>query len=309
VRREWEPEDLIACWTLVEADQELVANKSGATGLGFALLLKFFELEARFPRDASELPPAAVSYVAEQVRGDAGQLDAYSWSGRTIEYHRAQIRRAHGFRETARSDEHELAGWLAEEVCAVELSRDRLREAVLVRCREQRIEPPGRIDRIVGAAVTTFEQRFSTAIVARLSSVTIHRLEELVAGESDSVVRVGAGRGLLSELKADPGRLGLETLLGEIAKLERIRALGLPGALFRGYSEKLVSSWRARAATQYPSDLRIASPAVRLTLLSALCSVRTAEITDLLVDLLIALSHKINARAENRVEGRADEGP
>lgn len=38
------------------ADQELVANKSGATRLGFALLLKFFELEARFPRDVSELP-------------------------------------------------------------------------------------------------------------------------------------------------------------------------------------------------------------------------------------------------------------
>jgi len=54
---EWEPEELIACWTLVEADQELVANKSGATRLGFALLLKFFELEARFPRDVSELPP------------------------------------------------------------------------------------------------------------------------------------------------------------------------------------------------------------------------------------------------------------
>jgi hypothetical protein len=68
VRHEWEPEDLIACWTLVEADQELVANKSGATRLGFALLLKFFELDARFPRDVSELPPAAVSYVAEKRR-------------------------------------------------------------------------------------------------------------------------------------------------------------------------------------------------------------------------------------------------
>jgi hypothetical protein len=79
VRREWEAEDLIACWTLVEADQELVANKSGATRLGFALLLKFFELDARFPRDVGELPPAAVSYVAEQVRVEAGELDAYAW--------------------------------------------------------------------------------------------------------------------------------------------------------------------------------------------------------------------------------------
>ena len=49
MRPEWEPDELIACWTLVEADRDLVANKSGATRLGFALLLKFFELEARFP--------------------------------------------------------------------------------------------------------------------------------------------------------------------------------------------------------------------------------------------------------------------
>ena len=41
---------------LVGQDWELVANKSGATRLGFALLLKFFELEARFPRGPEEVP-------------------------------------------------------------------------------------------------------------------------------------------------------------------------------------------------------------------------------------------------------------
>jgi uncharacterized protein DUF4158 len=50
MRREWELEDLIECWTLDEAEVELLANKSGATRLGFALMLKFFELEGRFPR-------------------------------------------------------------------------------------------------------------------------------------------------------------------------------------------------------------------------------------------------------------------
>jgi DNA invertase Pin-like site-specific DNA recombinase len=54
MRREWEPEDLIACWTLGEADWKLLANKRGATRLGFALVLKFFELEARFPRHVGE---------------------------------------------------------------------------------------------------------------------------------------------------------------------------------------------------------------------------------------------------------------
>jgi hypothetical protein len=46
MRPEWEPEELVSCRTLVDADWELVANKAGATRLGFALPLKFFELEA-----------------------------------------------------------------------------------------------------------------------------------------------------------------------------------------------------------------------------------------------------------------------
>ena len=40
VRREWELGDLIECWTLDEVDVGLLANKSAATRLGFALLLK-----------------------------------------------------------------------------------------------------------------------------------------------------------------------------------------------------------------------------------------------------------------------------
>jgi len=44
VRREWE--DLVASWTLVEQDErELVAYKRGTTRLGFALMLKFFEID------------------------------------------------------------------------------------------------------------------------------------------------------------------------------------------------------------------------------------------------------------------------
>jgi hypothetical protein len=50
VRREWDLEELIECWTLDEEELALLANKSGATRLGFGLMLKFFELEARFPR-------------------------------------------------------------------------------------------------------------------------------------------------------------------------------------------------------------------------------------------------------------------
>ncbi|WP_063787188.1 DUF4158 domain-containing protein [Streptomyces sp. NBRC 110028] len=68
MRQDWEPEDLIEVWTLLEDDMKRVRNKSGATRLGFALLLKFFEVEARFPESAGEVPAAAVEYVAQQDR-------------------------------------------------------------------------------------------------------------------------------------------------------------------------------------------------------------------------------------------------
>lgn len=108
---------------------------------------------------------------------------------------------------------------------------------------------------------------------------------------------------MLAELKADPVRVGLDTLLREVDKLGSVRAIGLPDGLFEDASEKLVEAWRARAARSYPSDLRTSPRPVRLTLLAALCWSRIAEVTDSLVDLLIAVVHKMDVRAERKVEG------
>ncbi len=41
-------------WTLHAADRALLGNKTGATRLGFAVLLKLFQAEGRFPRRPKE---------------------------------------------------------------------------------------------------------------------------------------------------------------------------------------------------------------------------------------------------------------
>ncbi|MFI8829216.1 hypothetical protein [Streptomyces sp. NPDC053431] len=112
MRQEWSPEDVVACWTLVDGDWLLVANKSGPTRLGFALILKFFEQEAL----------------------SVAEFGKYAFAGRTAEYHRKQIREALGFRPSTRADEERLISWLATEVCPVELVEDRLAEALLQLC-------------------------------------------------------------------------------------------------------------------------------------------------------------------------------
>lgn len=138
----------------------------------------------------------------------------------------------------------------------------------------------------------------------RLSAATRSRLDDLIAEDAGADEESAGGGGtFFTELKADPGALGLDSLLAEVNKLQRVRGLQLPPELFADVSEKLVGAWRARAAKEYPSDLRAAAGPVRYTLLSTLRHVRETEITDSLVELFIQLVQKIHTRAEKKVEG------
>lgn len=304
MRRDWGPEDLIASWTLLEPDRELVANKTGPTRIGFVALLKYFEIEGRFPQYAAEVPDPAIAYLAEQVKVDPALFTKYDFASRAATYHRTQIRQALGFRECSEQDQDRLADWLAREVCPAELRRDRLREAVTARCRAMRVEPPtpGQIARLVGSAVDRFEESFCRTIEARLDAAedVATRLEDLI-GASDREA-AGGGERFLYELKCDPGPVGTETFTRERAKLDRVRAVGLPTDLFDGWTEKLINGWRERAARYFPSDLAACPRHIRLTLLAALCHSRRSEITDGMVELLIQLVLKIDTRAEKRVE-------
>ncbi|MFJ7593140.1 DUF4158 domain-containing protein [Streptomyces sp. NPDC097617] len=177
-----------------------------------------FEVEARFPESAKEMPVAAVEYVTQQVKVPAGAWADYDWQGNRVKRHRREIRDAYGFRANTEEDQERLAEWLAAELCPVELSRDRLAAAVVVRCRNEHIEPPapGRVGRLVGKAVKDFEAQFCRSRVERISHATRSRLEDMVAGSEDETgagggsegAVAGGGRSHFAELKADPGRRG-----------------------------------------------------------------------------------------------------
>ena len=84
-------------WTLGQAERALLATKSGVTRLGFAVLLKVFQAEGRFPRRVEDVPAAVVEAIARQIGVPALEWRRDDWGGRTVEYHRAQIRSALGF--------------------------------------------------------------------------------------------------------------------------------------------------------------------------------------------------------------------
>ncbi len=177
---------------------------------------------------------------------------------------------------------------------------------------------------MIRSAAHTFEQQFYEATLARLPEEAQAALEALLATEiAEASARDADGgtegeqAGLapnapqataasttvtLHHLRMDPGRVGLATMLEEMAKLRRIRELKLPDDVFPGMARKVLAVYRNRASVEEPSRLRAHSKAKRLTYLSALCVMRAQEITDGLVDLLIRIVHKIDVRAEKRVE-------
>jgi hypothetical protein len=100
----------------------------------------------------------------------------------------------------------------------------------MARCRAERIEPPTprRVERVLASARSRAASTSPPAALDRLSADAVARLEALATAD-----RGVDGRGMLAELKPDPGPLGLPTLLRELDKLDRLRAVGLAPGLVR----------------------------------------------------------------------------
>ncbi|MFF7944875.1 hypothetical protein ACFZC5_34760 [Nocardia gamkensis] len=125
---------------------------------------------------------------------------------------------------------------------------------LLARCRTERIEPPtaGRIDRMVRLALSRGEELLFTRVAARLPGEVVDRMFALI-GVGDKEAKIEDGP---AAIRADPGAVSLNTMLTEIAKLEAVRAIGLPGDVLADVTPKIVTGWRARASVESPSHLR-----------------------------------------------------
>lgn len=324
MKRQWENEELIEHWMLSAWDLAQLGNKTGATRLGFAVLLKFFQRQARFPVYKNDVPGVVITFVATQVGVPSEAYLQYDWQGRTIKDHRAEIRKLFDFRESTVADGEQMKQWLITEVLLQEHQDERQREEAYGWFRRMHLEAPtpDRLTRLIRSAVHTFEQQLYETTLAQLPEATQAALEGLLAmpgemvalqepSELESVplpeesAQPSEDQALpnpLQHLRMDPGRVGLATMLEEMAKLRLIRELKLPDNLFPGLARKVLMVYRNRASVEEPSRLRAHPKPLRLTLLAALCTMRAQEITDGLVELLIQIVHKIDVRAEKRVE-------
>jgi TnpA family transposase len=304
MKHKWTLDELIDHWTLLPNDLELVnRRRTDSNRLGFAIVLKYFQIEGRFPRRRREVPQAVIEYVAKQLQVTPQLYHQYDWRGRSIKTHRATIRSHLGFREGTVADAEAVIEWLCIEVLPHESKAESVVETIYQRYRTLKIEPPtaSRIDRLVRSAQRQYSEQFCQQIAARLPAETKRQLDALLNLDVEKEEEL-AFRSSFGQLKTDAGAISLKSILAEVEKLKRIRQAALPPHLFDDVPLRVVKLYWERVTGEKPREVRRHAPDLRYTLLAAFCWLRQREITDNLVDLFIGIVKRIGSNAENNVD-------
>ena len=236
-----------------------------------------------------------IAYLAGQIGIGVDALDGYAWVGRSGRRHRVAIIDHLAVVAFDEAVETRFRRWLADDVLPREFGPSVLEEELSGWFARSRVTRPGayRLNRILRSAQAAYDDAALQRVAERLDAGMRERLGALLADDGDGTA--------YARLAADPGRAGLESLLAEIAKLERLRALALPSGLLHGLHPDQAKRFRRRAAVETAWELRRPPERIRLPLLAFWCAPREAEVVDGLVELLIQVTHRITVKAERRV--------
>ena len=152
MQRLWSSEELAERWSLGSEELVLLPGKPDAGKLGFAVQLAFYKQYARFPEDQSDLAPAVIAHLADQIGVSAVLLDGYEWAGRTGRRHRQLILDFLAVVPFEGAAESTFRAWLAEEALPSEPNSTALEDQIGAWFARSRVTRPGsyRLDRLVG---------------------------------------------------------------------------------------------------------------------------------------------------------------
>lgn len=179
VKSNWSTEELIENWTLLPQELELVKNKVGPNQIGFALLLKHFQLFARFPDRKSSIPRVIISFIASQINIPESSYSDYDREGRSARVYRAEIRCLFNFRVATVTDSEQMIDWLIKEILPNEQRFEAITEIVTQRWRELQIEPPTtlQVERLIRSAIAKHEVDFCHQTFSKLTPETIEQID------------------------------------------------------------------------------------------------------------------------------------
>jgi len=134
-------DDLAQHWTLSGNEHALLANKTGATRLAFAVLLKAFQSDGRFPERREDVPHPIVTHLAQQVGVLPDVYAEVDWTGRSSRRHRGHTLHYGGICAFRAEDEPTLVDWLTERVVTLDPQAEAFKGAAYAHLRRLHVEP------------------------------------------------------------------------------------------------------------------------------------------------------------------------
>lgn len=157
-----------------------------------------------------------------------------------------------------------MSEWLCQHVLHHNQEWEHIKESVYGRFRELNVEPPSpeRIERLIRSAIHTHEENFFQATILKPPPSSPAKLDALIESiamlddTGEDMPNEDNGQVSFHELKADPGRPGLGSVIKEVHKLRALRHLELPDDLFRDTPHKVLKKYRQRVSTEDIRELR-----------------------------------------------------
>ncbi len=144
--------------------------------------------------------------------------------------------------------------------------------------------------RLVRAAFNQYENRFFEKIVRSLSADAKEIMDVCLEGRKEVIE--------FSNLKADPERVGLESVLNETEKLQFIRSLCLPKDVFQSISSKNLKRYYNRISGETAWEVKRHPQEIKYSLLAIFLYFRQREIIDGLIELFIQIVRRLSVKAE-----------
>ena len=292
----WDAEELTEYWTLSLKELELLKTKPARNHLGFCLQLKFYQYAGTFPKRRSDFSDTPLHYLADQLQVDVDDILEYEWLGRTGKRHRKEILTLLGISKITAADKDNLSKYLCETVFPKGIELSNVAEYAHEWLKNHNIELPAKkqLARLLSSCYSNFEELIFSKLALSILPKTIKSMDSCL----DFPLEEAAN---FNTLKADPGRLGLESVLGEVDKLKFIQSLALPIEQLELIHPKILARYKQRVISESAWEVKRHPDQIRCALLSIFFYERRSEIIDSLVELFIQVVHKFSARAEKKV--------
>lgn len=285
-------------------------KNSDKNRLGFALLLKYFQLENHYPKHIKFIDPLMLNTIANQLNIAPSIINNFDWEGRSTERFRKDIREFLGYREATLNDIYDLKSWLTKNVMPNVINKSQQIEYAYNYFRENRIEPftSKELERHVRSTHHEFEQKLFESIYNRLPDETKSQMDELLAVDNDDDVEID-GKEIddeikikLKHIKIDIPGAKLKNVYRAIQKIDFLKKLDFPVELLSVLSTKLIRKYYTRVMAERPYNMREYKSQTRYALLSIFCYFRSQLLTDSLADLFSKLTHQLQTKAESFID-------